>query len=590
MLVAVALSALAGCSHEPAVPVAPRPLTFAPVPVPVADADRRGVIASSVVRAGARDYPIAFYTLFRSGDTIRGVTTGAIVDANGQPLTSGGTALVSDYPDFSSLLSVGTRLFMVTHYERIPGAMYLSELQQRPQDGRLSVVYSRHIDFAAWGGIYNPCAGSVTPWGTHLGGEEFEPDARVFVEASDADLDNRNGRLRLFKNMTRYYGKEPTDIATVRATLNPYRYGWPVEVTVAEDGTTTVRKHYAMGRRSLEMAYVMPDRRTVYLSDDGANVGLYMFVADRPDVLEAGTLYAARWHQHTSANGGAAALTWMDLGHAGAAEVRNVIEAGGLFTELFNYTAPDAAGRCPQGYGVAVTSSGRECLAVKRGMELAASRLETRRYAALRGATTEFNKGEGLTFDPQSRTLFVAMSSIEAGMESYDAAPSANAPSDHIQLARNACGAVYALALGSDAVIGSDYVARDMRAALVGHPKEYAANSPYTGNRCDVEAIANPDNLTFIPPATLIVGEDSGEGHQNDALWSFDTQARNAPVRILTAPYGAEVTSPYLFTGIKGYSYLMTVVQHPYGESDQDKARDPSDVRAYVGYIGPLPQ
>jgi len=33
----------------------------------------------------------------------------------------------------------------------------------------------------------------------------------------------------------------------------------------------------------------------------------------------------------------------------------------------------------------------------------------------------------------------------------------------------------------------------------------------------------------------------------------------------------------------------MSVVQHPYGESDQDKLTDPDQARAYAGYIGPLP-
>ena len=34
----------------------------------------------------------------------------------------------------------------------------------------------------------------------------------------------------------------------------------------------------------------------------------------------------------------------------------------------------------------------------------------------------------------------------------------------------------------------------------------------------------------------------------------------------------------------------MSVVQHPYGESDQDLAQDnPGQKKAYTGYIGPFP-
>jgi hypothetical protein len=41
--------------------------------------------------------------------------------------------------------------------------------------------------------------------------------------------------------------------------------------------------------------------------------------------------------------------------------------------------------------------------------------------------------------------------------------------------------------------------------------------------------------------------------------------------RFLTTPYGSETTSPYWYPNINGWSYLMAVVQHPYGESDKDK-------------------
>ncbi len=59
--------------------------------------------------------------------------------------------------------------------------------------------------------------------------------------------------------------------------------------------------------------------------------------------------------------------------------------------------------------------------------------------------------------------------------------------------------------------------------------------------------------------------------------------------RIQTTPYGSETTSPYFYPNINGHGYLMSVVQHPYGESDMDKLGDPADARAYTGYIGPLP-
>ena len=48
-------------------------------------------------------------------------------------------------------------------------------------------------------------------------------------------------------------------------------------------------RHYTMGRYSHENAQVMPDNKTVYLSDDGYDTVLYKFVADAPGDLSRGT-------------------------------------------------------------------------------------------------------------------------------------------------------------------------------------------------------------------------------------------------------------------------------------------------------------
>ena len=105
----------------------------------------------------------------------------------------------------------------------------------------------------------------------------------------------------------------------------------------------------------------------------------------------------------------------------------------------------------------------------------------------------------------------------------------------------------------------------------------------------ELYGIANPDNLTFLPGRdTLVIGEDSGTGHQNDAIWSYNVSG-DSLTRIQTTPYGAETTSPYFYPNINGHAYLMSVIQHPYGESDTDKLSDSADARAYTGYIGPLP-
>ena len=79
-------------------------------------------------------------------------------------------------------------------------------------------------------------------------------------------------------------------------------------------------------------------------------------------------------------------------------------------------------------------------------------------------------------------------------------------------------------------------------------------------------------------------------------MWSYDVQS-NALTRIETTPYGSEATSVYWYPNINGWGYLMSVIQHPYGESDRLRYLDtldandqgiPSD-RGYSGYIGPFP-
>ena len=48
---------------------------------------------------------------------------------------------ISNNPDFSSILQVGSKLFGVTHYESpTPGVAYLSEYVQNPKTGALKVI------------------------------------------------------------------------------------------------------------------------------------------------------------------------------------------------------------------------------------------------------------------------------------------------------------------------------------------------------------------------------------------------------------------------------------------------------------------
>jgi len=294
----------------------------------------------------------------------------------------------------------------------------------------------------------------------------------------------------------------------------------------------------------------------------------------------------------------------VNLGHATNAEIKAYIDNGTKYVDIFDEVDP-VEGACADGYtSINAGGNGHECLKVKTGMEKAASRLETRRYAAMMGATTEFRKEEGITYDSKRHKMYLAMSSVERGMESFKKNGSDSNSYDlgganHIQLDNfNKCGAVYELDLGPMASMNSDYVAKNMSSIVVGRPitgKGYGSPEEVQvagfedKNKCHIDGIANPDNVTYMSGYdVMVIGEDTGSGHQNDVIWAYDFDSKDL-TRIQTTPYGAETTSPYWYPNINGWSYMTSVVQHPYGESDQDLNTGNGEARAYTGYIGPFP-
>jgi uncharacterized protein len=577
-------------------------LSFTPVAVPVTDTDKRAVIASPEALVNGEIVPLSYTIEARSGTAVGDQVFGRIVDQAGNPVrTTDGSEFISPSNDFSSILAVGPQLFEVTHFETQPGAMYLSELAQ-DASGALTLTSTHPVDFSGVHGLWNPCAGNVTPWNTHLGGEEYPQDARASQAATTAA--ELTGAANA--NFLRYFDLDPATatLDAARSTFNAYYYGFPVEVAVREDGSTSVTKHYAMGRHAVELARVMPDRRTVYITDDGTNDSLQMFVANSAGDLSEGRLFAARWFQTSPAGAqhGAADINWIELGtSAKSADVEQLVANGIAFSDIFETELPAVDSTCPTAGFVSVNvdtgKPGPECLRLVAGMELAASRLENRRYAAYLGATTEFRKLEGIAYNPAGHRLYVSFSELNNGVEDNHPTRDLGGP-NHIRLAANACGGVFEFVITRNDVIGSEYVAESTHALIEGvwlddpnYLNPYPADNPYTGkNTCAVTTISNPDNISFIPGFdTLLIGEDSGVEHQNDAVWAYNV-ASGELNRILTTPYGSETTGVYFYPNIGGHAYIKAQVQHPYGESDQDQMTGPDDLRSYTGYIGPLPR
>src|SRR6185437_13267784 len=67
-------------------------------------------------------------------------------------------------------------------YGIIPASMSYTTIDQNKKTGELEPVKLSKIDFSGVDGLWIPCNGSLSPWNTHLGSEEYEADARAFAD------------------------------------------------------------------------------------------------------------------------------------------------------------------------------------------------------------------------------------------------------------------------------------------------------------------------------------------------------------------------------------------------------------------------
>ena len=181
--------------------------------------------------------------------------------------------------------------------------------------------------------------------------------------------------------------------------------------------------------------------------------------------------------------------------------------------------------------------------------------------AAYLGCTVEFRKWEGFTYDPKRQKAYTAISEVERGMLNNDATYDLGGNND-IKVQANKCGCVM------EFDIGSTMRATKARMLTCGTPLTSASGFEKTGSfddECDVNAIANPDNVASISAYDqLIIGEDTSN-HVNNLIWIWDfTKGAGQLTRIAATPMGSETTSPYWYT-IGSWMYMTYVVQHPYG-------------------------
>lgn len=525
---------------------------FTAITVPLVDQDDLSHTDSVSVDSVASQ--VDYTSLMTTGHADNGEIFGAVKDVNGNLITftdgspyicNGTNSGVGSGLDFTSILQRDNKLYMVSQFECSIGAMYMAEVEQNATSGIITPKTGtlQYIDQSSEFGGWTHCAGMVTPWQSHLGSEEYETNARLIEEG---------GSDTYYSELQKYWDTTPL------SSVTPYYYGWTTETQI-QSGSANYAKHYSMGRFSHELAYVMPDEKTVYMSDDGTNVGLYMFVADSEQDLSAGTLYAAKFTQTESYKGGAFDLSWISLGHTTDVEIRAMVASKPSFSDIFETAEPVCAATCPTGFTSVNTSWGHECLKVKPGQELMASRLETRRYAAILGATTEIRKEEGITYDPVHHRLYVAVSEVTYGMTQNDTYDKGG--NNDITLSNNSCGAVYALDLESSVATQSNYSAKNFYAILYGETKDYSGTQ-YAGNSCDVDKISNPDNITYIPNSDILIISEDTSNHTNNMVWAYNVSDGDLR-RIANVPLGAEASGVFWYKNINEFSYMTLVTQHP---------------------------
>lgn len=429
---------------------------------------------------------------------------------------SGDLMYVSNTPDFNGFVPRDDgSAYLYTAWEGAgrDGASTVSRLMLNKVDGKWAadLGQSKVLDLSSIYGGAVLCSGLVTPWGTPLLAEEyFFYNSGLWNHPGNNDEDERasfqDGTDVTYiksKSMSDYLGK----------MSNPYRYGYLIEVQ-DPNGAETLVKHYATGRLSHETAAIMPDKRTIYMTDDdsgayasatynSASGGvLFKFIADTAGDLSSGTLYAAKLTQDAESDPDKAGfdVSWVELGHGNNAEI------DGWAAEYDNVTVADYV----DGKTSYISDDEVRAYAAGTAADARAVFLESRRTAAAMGATNEWDKLEGIT--SHGKNVYIAASGIAYTMDkswghldwSTGAKDEANPAA--IALDAEGCGGTYR------AVTGDDY--------NITRIDPYVIGQTASDGSCEMDRPANPDNILAMNDGTLLIGEDAGsKKHPLDMLW-----------------------------------------------------------------------
>jgi secreted PhoX family phosphatase len=436
----------------------------------------------------------------------------------------------NNMPDFNGFIPTGPgKGYLFTNWELFPGGMSRMNIEKDAQ-GNWGVLDAMMVDFASVNGTGANCFGSVSPWNTPLTSEEWVVNTSVGSTTNPS----WNSPTKIADDALLAGMWALSDNAS-----NPYDYGYIVEITDPESVTPLPVKHFTIGRYEHENSIVMPDRKTVYSSQDDTGGVLFKFVADTAEDLTVGTLFGAKLEQDAGLNDPAVTgfdVTWVELASGNNAEIGGWInEFDGIGTDQFvdgesSYmTLADVeawadwviAGR-QAGVNYPTLANGGGKVTAGLPMDDRSAFLESRQAARQLGATAEWRKLEGISIHQdrveEAVTGFdkVADEVVTAAYMYLAIADLDNTMIDDegdIQLSSRVkdCGGVYR------AKIENDYSLTRIEPVIMGATYRSSLDG---AERCDVNNLSQPDNVVVMKDGRILLGEDGFQ--ENNTLWMYD--------------------------------------------------------------------
>ncbi|MBQ4838081.1 MULTISPECIES: alkaline phosphatase PhoX [Pseudoalteromonas] len=471
-----------------------------------------------------------YQILGQSGDTFNDLGTNSLAGGLGviYGMTSGNEIIKNDMPDFNGFIYESENSgYLFTNWEDYPGGMSRLKMS-KSENGQWSVEQAMMIDFDSVKGTAANCFGSVSPWGTPLTSEEWIVNSAVdTTTAPEWNAPVVSTRLTQFREFL------------APESPNPYRYGYIAEVKSPMADKPVVEKHYTIGRYEHENAVVMPDRRTVYSSQDDTGGVLFKFVADTAEDLSSGTLYGAKLMQDKGLSDPAVTgfdIEWIEIATGTNAAILDwIVEYDGITPESYvdgktNYISMEDVEAWANGNATYPTEAlGGSPVTAGKPMDDRVAFLESRQAARLKGATAEWRKLEGLAIN-HDRVLeavtgqdVIAGEVVEKAYLYIGIADIDNTMIDgqgDIQLSARVkdCGGVYR------AHIDNNYSLTRIEPVVMGSTYRSSLDA---SERCDASQLAQPDNVVVMRDGRILIGEDhSSSWKYNNTLWMYDPKSK----------------------------------------------------------------